>query len=124
MPLSLTRATYCFDTSQSRSGTTESGSRRVLLAESKHKRQPEPLPLPPSQPALTSLSSAGWLVHRNRNQINPLAKHRGQEHSATTSASLKRTQCHELGGLEGAIRWLDCFCWERGSARPPDVHRV
>src|ERR1700730_5531332 len=37
--LSINRATHCFDTSHSRSGTAESGVSGVLLADSKHKRQ-------------------------------------------------------------------------------------
>jgi hypothetical protein len=38
------RATCCFDTSQSRSGTAESGFRRVPSAESRHNRR-----LPPTR---------------------------------------------------------------------------
>jgi hypothetical protein len=38
--LSINRATYCFDTSHSRSGTQSLAFRRVLSADSKHKRQP------------------------------------------------------------------------------------
>jgi hypothetical protein len=40
MAFCINRATRCFDTSWSRPGIAESGFRRVPLAESRHKRQP------------------------------------------------------------------------------------